>query len=728
MKGVRIYIVAILAFMSLNFNTVHAQTIGERGCDSVKAYTYSDIAYESSSIDTTLKYGILSLQYCCECDTEIISRNYHNIGWAYHNLARDKEALPYMHSAVKYAKMMNDSAGLCGSYNLLAEVYNYLDFVDSTFYYLNMSLDIAMRIKDTMLLSDCYNMMGTASHNGDFKQAAQDYYYQAAHLDSISGNFMGLAFNLKLLGSLCIDYYNESKSDSLLSKARYYLRESIRLYEQEPSDDPNDITRLYITYGEMANAYILTAKYTGVKAFADSCLIYYQKASVFFGEHGYSDEHFKILGIYTDYLLFCHRYADAAKFLTDVEARLKPGTPKTLLKSFHAKLKSVYEHLGDWHNAYLQLSKEYEYSMAVTNDSSVTAITNSKAQQAVMIERLNHETAKKLFDNERNKMITLVVFLVVVLVIVAGFVWYIVRLLMIRKKVNKELSEKNELLDIQTTELMIHKEIMMEQWHDVEDVNNKLFSSIRYAQKIQRAAVSSQKDIQALFPNSFIFYRPRDIVSGDFYMAVKCGRYSVMITADCTGHGIPGAFLSMLGISALKEFMVTESDAENPGSVLDRMREFIKSTLISESDLRIDDGIDMTICCFDFQQMVLRYAIANQTALIVRNGNTIRLKGDAMPVGHYIHESDHFSSFSTEIQHGDMIYMFSDGIQDQLGGTKQTDNGLQKKFLIRNLLITLKDLSKKPISDQGTLLERTVDLWRGDTPQVDDMTLVGIRV
>ena len=196
MKGVCLYIVAVVTAMSLNFTTVHAQAIGERGCDSAKAYTYSDIAYESSSIDTTLKYGILSLQYCCERDTEIISRNYHNIGWAYHNLARDKEALPYMQTAVKYAKMMNDSAGLCSSYNLLAEVYNYLDLIDSTFYYLNMSLGIALRIKDTLLLSDCYNMMGSASHNGDFKQAAQDYYCQAAHLDSISGNLMGLAFNL----------------------------------------------------------------------------------------------------------------------------------------------------------------------------------------------------------------------------------------------------------------------------------------------------------------------------------------------------------------------------------------------------------------------------------------------------------------------------------------------------------------------------------------------------
>ena len=723
-----VFCISFLGVLLMLPLATHAQRVGERGYDSVKAYTYSDIAYNSNSIDTTLQFGILSLQYCSPQDTEIISRNYHNIGWAYHNLARDKEALPYMHAAIKYALMMNDSVGLASSYNLIGEVYNYLNIFDSTFYFLNLSLDIAMRIKDTMLLSDCYNMLGTASHNSNFKQDAQQYYNQAAHLDSLSGNTMGLAFNLKLLGTLCIDYYNISKSDSLLNMALNYLRKSVQLYEEEEFDVPDDITRMYSTYGEIANAYIITAQHTGNKAFADSCLMYYNKASGYFSQNGYSDENFQILGTYTDYLLFCHRYADAEKFLTDIETKIIPGTPKSLLKKFYAKLKLVYLHLGNWHKAYEQLNKEYEYSLAVTNDSSMTAISTSKAQQAVMIEKLKHENAEREYSAERDRMITLIVFMIIVLVLVAAFVWYIVRLLVIRKKVNKELSEKNELLDIQTTELMIHKEIMMEQWHDVEDVNNKLFSSIRYAQKIQRAAVSSEKVLHSLFPDSFIFYRPRDIVSGDFYIAVKCGKYSVMITADCTGHGIPGAFLSMLGISALKEFMVKEQDAENPGSVLDRMRIFIKSTLISEADHLIDDGIDMTICSFDFEQMILRYAIANQTAFIIRNGNPIRLKGDPMPVGHHIREYDHFTTLSTEIEHGDMIYMFSDGIQDQLCAEKRSENGSQKKFLLRNLLATLLEISSKPLPEQNTILETTIDNWRGDSPQVDDMTLVGIRV
>ena len=221
-----------------------------------------------------------------------------------------------------------------------------------------------------------------------------------------------------------------------------------------------------------------------------------------------------------------------------------------------------------------------------------------------------------------------------------------------------------------------------------------------------------------------MYYRPRDIVSGDFYRAVKCGRYSVMITADCTGHGIPGGFLSMLGISSLKEFMSTENDAANPGSVLDRMRTFLKTTLISEADKTVDDGMDMTVCCFDFEKMELRYAIANQTAVIIRKGTAIKLKGDTMPVGRYVRE-DSFQTLSIPLEHGDMVYMYSDGIQDQLGGES---TGFGRKFLGKNLQNLLTSFAEEPLGKQCAILHNTITAWRNGRQQVDDMTMIGIRV
>jgi len=287
------------------------------------------------------------------------------------------------------------------------------------------------------------------------------------------------------------------------------------------------------------------------------------------------------------------------------------------------------------------------------------------------------------------------------LLLVIALVVAIYKIIRIRRKSESKLAEKNM---------------------EIREVNNKMLASVNYASRIQGAVISSIVDVNAIFPENFVLYRPRDIVGGDYYRAIRCGRYSVMITADCTGHGIPGALLSMLGISALREYMVTESDAENPGTVLDRMRTFVKSTLATAGGGSLDDGMDMTICSFDFDKMEIRYAIANQTALIIRGDEAIRLKGDAMPVGRYVREKEHFKTQVVSIEKGDMVYMFSDGLQDQLGGREC------RKYLLKNLTATLIDLHNDPLNEQRVALEQEIIAWRGGTPQIDDMTMVGIRV
>jgi serine phosphatase RsbU (regulator of sigma subunit) len=152
------------------------------------------------------------------------------------------------------------------------------------------------------------------------------------------------------------------------------------------------------------------------------------------------------------------------------------------------------------------------------------------------------------------------------------------------------------------------------------------------------------------------------------------------------------------------------------------MRTFIKSTLVKSGGGSLDDGMDMTICSFDFEKMEIRYAIANQTALIIRGNDAIRLKGDAMPVGSYVREKEHFKTQVVGIEKGDMVYMFSDGLQDQLGGRDC------RKFLLKNLTATLIEIHNDPMNEQRVALEQTIIAWRGGNPQIDDMTMVGIRV
>lgn len=380
----------------------------------------------------------------------------------------------------------------------------------------------------------------------------------------------------------------------------------------------------------------------------------------------------------------------------------------------------------------------YDISVKYTNYDSMLKYSLLSLRTE---EQMKREDDRIKHEKEKSSLLTYISALSGALIVVSILVFFIFRILKIKKKANDALSEQNGVLISQKAEIMaqrdkieaqrneiaIQKNLITEQMHEVEQVNNDLLQSIIYARRIQRAALSSKDEMAENFKDSFVLYRPRNIVSGDYYITEKYGRFSVIITADCTGHGIPGAFLSILGIAAIKEYMRSEEDAETPGVVLDRMRNFIKETLSSTETSKITDGMDMSICSIDNTNMKMHYAIANQKILIVRNGESIILKGDNMPVGRCSYEREHFTSFTEDIQLGDMLYTFSDGLQDQFSETDPT-NGRQKKFSNKRLVENLVKIASLPTSEQCKSIESIIDQWRGSTPQTDDMTLIGIRI
>ena len=356
-------------------------------------------------------------------------------------------------------------------------------------------------------------------------------------------------------------------------------------------------------------------------------------------------------------------------------------------------------------------------------------------------EELKRQNDLIVHEEEKRQLLIYISALAGALLIVSFIVFFTTRIIKIKKKANTTLSEQNGILinqkaeieaqrdkiEAQRDEIEVQKNLITEQMYEVEQVNSQLLSSITYAQRIQRAALSSSEEMSRNFNDSFIYYQPKDIVSGDYYITEKYGPYSVMITADCTGHGIPGAFLSILGIAAIKEYMRTEEDAKNPGVVLDRIRSFIKSTLNSHSESRINDGMDMSICSFNFDQMTMTYAIANQKVILIRNGEVNILKGDNMPVGRCSYEHGDFHTQTINIELGDMVYMFSDGLQDQFGESDGKQDH-PKKFGSRRLADNLATISSLPTGEQLQVISQTINQWRGNYPQTDDQTLVGIRI
>ncbi|MBR4265914.1 MAG: serine/threonine-protein phosphatase [Bacteroidales bacterium] len=586
-----------------------------------------------------------------------------------------------------------DTTRMIECYIFLGTHYQFKNIPDSSFYYNNKALKLSILRHDTTAMSDCYACIGAETFNRVFYSLSEDYLKKALHLDSLIENEEKMALSLSLLGLVYgIQYIDNPKNETFKNKALDCVKKSLSL--------KGNIFSLYNSY------YAMTQHSMWYKQ-DDSCKYYYQK---FKEMSNYVPYKTMTVSLDVDYLIYQKQYRKALSYLESQKKIFENS--KINMRFYYEKLNYVYERLGDYRNAHEANVKQFQYQREISNDNTTRAIANAEAEKAAAVERIKLEESEKFFEEQKKHFNTIVIALLTGLLLVSAVVLLFFRLWKLKQNSNEQLIQKNLLLDKQKEE--------------IENFNNQLISSINYAERIQRAAVSSEEDVKTLFPNSFVLYLPRDIVSGDYYRAVQCGKYSVMITADCTGHGIPGAFLSMLGISSINSFITKESDAENPGTILDRMRNFIKQTLVSKNTEEIGDGMDMTICCFDTENMELKYAVANQRIILIRDGVAKRLKGDNMPVGRYLREREHFETFSMKLQKGDIIYMFSDGIEDQLGG--DDSDGLGHKYLIRTLENFLLKNSSEPLENQKQLLITEITSWRGNIPQIDDITMVGIKV
>jgi PAS domain S-box-containing protein len=262
----------------------------------------------------------------------------------------------------------------------------------------------------------------------------------------------------------------------------------------------------------------------------------------------------------------------------------------------------------------------------------------------------------------------------------------------------------------------------------IEEKNKDITSSIEYSKRIQRSVFIEPGKLKELAPESFIFFKPRDIVSGDFYWFTKVetsGSNNVLAVAavDCTGHGVPGAFMSIIGHSLLNQ-TVENPDVRTAAEALNYINREIKKTLNQKADeTPIRDGMDMALCIIDFDSRKLNFAGANNPAYIVRGQALIELKANKQPITASSDSVSYpFLDQSFDLEPGDTIYLFTDGYADQFGGPRG------KKFMYKRFKETLTGFQENSMEEQKSLLYYAFEAWRGELEQVDDVLVIGIRV
>jgi len=257
---------------------------------------------------------------------------------------------------------------------------------------------------------------------------------------------------------------------------------------------------------------------------------------------------------------------------------------------------------------------------------------------------------------------------------------------------------------------------------DITEKNANITDSIRYAKRIQDAALSKKEIDKSIFSEYFILFMPRDIVSGDFYWYHDFEDQFIVASGDCTGHGVPGAFMSMIGITFLNEIVLDEQ-VYDAAKILDQMRKDVILALDQENNSGgAQDGMDISICIINKKNRTLQYAGAYQPLIWIRNGVLNEFKGNRMPVGIYGKMNEEFTNHHIEIEKNDVIYLFSDGYADQFGGSKG------RKFLINNFKRLLFEIQEHSLDRQKQILQETIIKWKGNNQQVDDISVIGLKI
>lgn len=287
---------------------------------------------------------------------------------------------------------------------------------------------------------------------------------------------------------------------------------------------------------------------------------------------------------------------------------------------------------------------------------------------------------------------------------------------MMLEKIEQYYSELEQKVIERTAQISKQKD-------EIEEQKKQIMDSIHYARRIQDAILPSDDFVKKTLPDSFVLYKPKDIVSGDFYWVTEKDGKSIFAVVDCTGHGVPGAFMSIVGSNNLNH-AVNVVNARKPSDILDALNEGVTHSLRQrEATNSVKDGMDIALCAIDYKNKKLQFAGAYNPVYHVRNGVLTEIGGDKFPIGAFLGEElKKFKNHEIDLVPGDCVYIFSDGYKDQFGGEQG------KKFLAKRFRDLITDISTKPMYDQKEELDKTIEFWMSNHAQVDDILVVGVRV
>ncbi|MBI4946098.1 MAG: tetratricopeptide repeat protein [Bacteroidetes bacterium] len=680
---------------------------------------------DQSNYDKAIEYYLKALKIKEESgDNKGMSDCYTNIGIVHYYQGLYDKAIEYYLKSLKIKEESGDKKGMSACYTNIGLVHHEQGSYDKAIEYYLMSLKIKEELGDKKGMSMCCNNIGLVHKDQGLYDKAIEYYLKALKIYVESGDKKGMSACYNNIGNVHLAQGSSStnqkvRADKYDKAIEYYLK---ALKIDEESGDKNGIA---IVWGNIASLHITLAD--SVATTQNEKIKHYNEA-VNYG--------LKSLNL----------------------AREIKAIP--MENSAAGFLQKAYKGLGNTIKAleYAEIFIATQDSMFKEEKTKALAGMEAKYQnekKQLEIDKLGKEKELQLSENKKQRIVIFSVIAGLVLIIV--FAVFVVNRLRITRK-------QKRIIETQKDEIEAQRDLVTEQKQHIENIHEELTDSIRYAERIQKAVLPSELYIKDKIQSEFfILFKPKDIVSGDFYFVEQRKHWLLIAVADCTGHGVPGGFMSMLGISFLNEIIAKE-EIQSASHVLDELRNYVIHSLQQKGAMgEQKDGMDIAFVALNTDTNELQFAGANNPLYIVSGlkfevlnfekgdqnnikqetpvlsrrpefvegeaeGSNIKLtevKGDKMPVA--IHDSmNNFTNQIIQLQKGDIIYLMSDGYEDQFGGPKG------KKFYAKNLNQLLVENCIKPMLEQKEILDNTIENWKNNYEikyeQTDDITVLGIKI
>lgn len=626
-----------------------------------------------------------------------ISACYTNIGVYYLDQAYYEKALEYYYKALHISEQIQDKKGCANLYNNIANIHNLqFEYKKAANYYLK-SIKLYKELKSDYMVAQGYNNLGITYKN--LKK-----YHEAASLlgkaQQIFSQYEDISHQASCITNIGIIHFEQNQYDSAL----LYHKKAFELYKANEDTDG-----MVICYENLSETLI--AKYENLK-------------------NTKKTEN-------QDLLLQAKFYAEKALGWT---------TNKYYINVISYSLMNIYKRMGNKAKAFEYASLYIATKDSLFSEEKTKALAQAEAmykneKQRYIIEKFNTQKAlsQKTLEAQQatnEKQRTIITSIIVGLILVGILLFVVVYFLRLNQIANRKLTLKNhqitkqkEEIAVQRDEIASQRDIVLQQKSQIETYHKALKDSIYYAENIQKAVLPGENHLNELLQHYFVLYKPRDIVSGDFYWAYSKNNLIYLAVADCTGHGVPGSLMSMMAISYLNELMHSTEQLKTD-EILNMLRtHIIKSFGKSEHSEKMKDGLDIVLIAVDKNKKLVHFSGANNPLYILKQVENeikpvfqlVELSPDKMPVGFHTLMKP-FSDQVYSYDDGDIIYLTTDGFCDQFGGNEN------KKFMRKQFKTLLIETAGLAFNEQCEFLKQKLFDWKGNSPQTDDITVIGWKL